>query len=93
MESYTFGSDNFMEAIALERMRMQENYPITLNDKDFRIVTEILRGLALYGEVDRHKLNDLVGWRYGGNLDQDPIEEWAWNALSGIGVTLEVEGI
>jgi hypothetical protein len=97
MESYTFGSPEFMSAIALERMRTGENYPITLNDKDFRILTTILQQIAIYGDISRSELNDLVGWNgenwEGNERDIDPISDWAWNWLSGIGETLGVEGI
>lgn len=93
IQSYTFGSDNFMEALALERMRTGENYPITLNDSDFRVLTVILRDLALYGEATRSTrvaVAEILGTEAD---DIEPIEEWAWGWLSGIGETLNVEGI
>lgn len=93
MQSYTFGSDNFMEAIALERMRTGENYSITLNDSDFRVLTVILRDIALYGEatgIARSAVAEILGT---GTDDIEPIEDWAWGFLSGIGETLGVEGI
>lgn len=93
MESYTFGSDEFMQAIALERMRTGENYPITLNDKDFRIITEILRQIALYTEIDHHKLNSMLEDGSHPADEIDPISDWAWSWLSGIAETLAVEGI
>ncbi len=92
MEGYTFGSDEFMSAIALERMRTGENYPVTFNDTDFRMFTAILRDVALYGEVGkatRDKAREILG----DSFTSEPLEEWAWNWLSGIGETLGVEGI
>lgn len=93
MQSYTFGTDNYIEAIALERMRTGENYPITLNDSDFRVFTHILRDLALYGECSRSTRVAVAEILGTGTDDTEPIEEWAWNWLSGIGETLNVEGI
>ncbi len=93
MESYTFGSDNFMSAIALERMRTGENYPITLNDTDFRVLTVILRELALYGEFSRSGRVQVAEILGTGTDDIEPVEDWAWQFLSGIGETLGVEGI
>lgn len=93
MESYTFGSDNFMEAIALERLRTGENYPITLNDSDFRVLTVILRDLAFYGEATRSTRVAVAEILGTGTDVMEPIEEWAWNFLSSIGETLNVEGI
>lgn len=92
MESYTFGSDEFMSAVALERMRTGENYPITLNDTDFRMLTAILRDIALYGEVGkstRDKAREILG----DSFTSEPLEDWAWQWLSGIGETLGIEGI
>jgi hypothetical protein len=73
-------------------MRTGENYPITLNDKDFRVFTAILKDLALYGEVGkstRDKVREIIG----DSDETEPIEDWAWNWLSGIGETLGIEGI
>lgn len=92
-QSYTFGSDNFMEAIALERMRTGENYPIALNDTDFRVFTIVLRDLALYGEASRSTRVAVAEILGTGTDDVEPIEEWAWGWLSGIGETLGIEGI
>lgn len=94
MESYTFGSDNFMSALAEERMRTGENYPITLNDTDFRVFMAILRDLAFYGEcagTTRDTVAKILG--YSDSDIIEPIEEWAWQFLSGIAETLGVEGI
>lgn len=93
MESYTFGSDNYMQAIALERLRTGENYPITLNDSDFRVFTAILRDLALYGECSRNTRVAVAEILGTGTDETEPIEDWAWEMLSGIGETLGIEGI
>lgn len=92
-EFYTFGSDEFMSAIALERMRTGENYPITLNDSDFRVLTVILKELALYGECSRSTRVAVAEILGTGTDDIEPIEDWAWQFLSGIGDTLGVEGV
>lgn len=92
-QSYTFGSDNFMEAVALERLRSGEIYTIGLNDSDFRVFIAILRDLALYGEASRSTrvtVSEILGT---GTDETEPIEEWAWSWLSGIAETLGVEGI
>lgn len=93
MESYTFGSGNYMEALALERLRTGENYPITLNDTDFRVLISILRDLALCGECGRDARVAVAEILGTGTDETEPIEEWAWGMLSGIGETLGVEGV
>lgn len=93
MESYTFGSDNFMSAIALERLRTGKNYPIGFNDSDFRVFTTILRDLALYGEASRSTRVAVAGILGTGTDEMEPIEVWAWSLLSSIGDSLGVEGI
>ncbi len=93
MQSYTFGSDNFMNAIALERMRTGENYSITLNDGDFRVFTTILKELALYGECTRSTRVAVAEILGTGTDDMEPVMEWAWSFLSAIAETLGVEGV
>lgn len=93
MENYTFGSYEFMESIATERLRTGENFPMTLNDNDFRVLTTILRDLALYGECTRStrvEVAKILGEETG---ETEPVEDWAWNMLSSIAETLGVEGI
>lgn len=96
MDSYTFGSDEFMAAILEKRAKsIFGNYEIGLNAKDFQVFITILQGIALYGEIDRHKLNDLIGWTTD-DPDPDetePVEDWAWQFLSNIGETLGIESI
>lgn len=92
MESYTFGSDEFMDRIH-DKADMDAPYPMTLNRTDFRVFTTILRDLALYGECTRSTrvaVSEILGT---GTDDTEPIEEWAWGWLSGIGETLGVEGV
>lgn len=95
MDSYTFGSHEFMMAV-LEKASAHRNadggsnYPIELNQTDFRVFVEILRGLALYGVANHKTVESIPGYS---NDETEPIEEWAWSWLSGIAETLGVEGI
>lgn len=92
-EFYTFGSEEFMSALALERLRTRENYPIGFNDNDFRVFTTILRDLALYGECSRSTRVEVAQILGTGTDDIEPIEDWAWQLLSSIGDSLGVEGV
>jgi hypothetical protein len=49
-----------------------------------------LQNLAKYGKVTHKDIESIPG--YGGEFIE-PIEDWAWQFLSGIGETLGVEGI
>lgn len=88
MDSYTFGSDEFMKAI-LEK-GTKEKYPIELNATDFRVFVTILQGLANYGVANHKTVPSIPGY---GDEEFEPIEEWAASWLSGIAETLGVEGI
>ena len=95
MEAYTFGSESFMEAVvkAQQGDLPGGKYPIEFNSTDFQIFILILKELALYGEVGRETrmaVSDILGT---GTDDIEPIEDWAWGWLSGIGETLGVEGV
>lgn len=92
MDSYTFGSHEFMMAILEKQMGELPGgkYPIELNATDFRVLVTILQKLALYGSVIHKDIESIPGY---GNDDMEAIEEWAWSWLSGIAETLGVEGI
>jgi hypothetical protein len=92
MDSYTFGSDEFMMAI-LEKQEKElpgGGYPIELNATDFRVFVTILQGLANYGVANHKTVPSIPGY---GDEEFEPIEEWAASWLSGIAETLGVEGI
>lgn len=87
--SFTFGSAEFMEEIF--RRGTQRNYPIGLNSTDFKVFVTILHKLALYGGVSHHDFDEVLTFD---PLDiEEPIERWAWDFLSSIGETLNIEGI
>lgn len=96
MDSYTFGSHDFMMAV-IEKASLHRNddggsnYPIELNQTDFRVLVTILQKLALYARVTHKDIETIPG--YGEDGESEPIEEWAWSWLSGIAETLGVEGI
>jgi hypothetical protein len=92
-QTFTFGSDDFINAIVKAKTDIGLPYPIGMSDTDFHIFILILKELALYGEVGRATrvaVADLLGT---GTDDLEPIENWAWGWLSGIGETLNVEGV
>ena len=88
--SFTALSDEFVAAI-LERGTTDGNYPIELNATDFRVFITILHKLAQYGNVSHKDFPEIPG--FGDDDWQEPIEGWAYEWLSGIGDTLNVEGI
>ena len=88
MDSYTFGSPDYISAI-LEKGQ-KEKYPIELAATDFRVFITILEKLALYDSVSHKDIPSIPG--YGGEWTE-PIGDWAQSWLSGIGETLGVEGI
>lgn len=96
MESYTFGSHDFMMAV-LEKAALHRNadgggnYPIELNATDFRVFVTILQKLAMYAKVTHKDIETIPG--YGEDGHSEPIEDWATSWLSGIAETLGVEGI
>lgn len=92
MDSYTFGSHDFMMAIIEKQMGelLGGKYPIELNTTDFRVFITILQKLALYGSVTHKDIESIPGY---GNDDMEAIEEWSLSWLSGIAETLGVEGI
>lgn len=92
-QTYTFGSDNFMNALQLERLRTGDHYTISFNSNDFHVLTVILRDLALYGEASRSARVEVAEILGTGTDDIEPVEDWAWSFLSGIGESLGVEGI
>lgn len=98
METYTFGSHDFMMAV-LEKANREMPYPIQLNRTDFRVFITILQRLALYGKVTHKDIETIPGYGTVRNDDSgddeewDPIEHWAMSWLSGIAETLGVEGI
>lgn len=91
MDSYTFGSDGFMDA--LTKAQEGKKYPMELNSKDFHVFITILKELALYGECTRSTRVAVAEILGNGNDDIEPVEYWAWQFLSAIGETLGVEGI
>lgn len=96
MDSYTFGSHDFMMAI-LEKQSQLKNeyggnqYPMELNTTDFRVFVTILRQLALYDKVTHKDIPTIPG--YGEDGGWEPIGDWATSWLSSIAETLGVEGI
>lgn len=95
MESYTFGSHDFMMAVIEKQMASKDeyggnNYSITLNTADFRVFVTILQNLALYSKVTHKDIEAIPGFE---SESLEPISEWAWDWLSGIAETLDVEGI
>lgn len=100
MDSYTFGSHDFMMAI-LEKQAKDlpgGKYPIEWNATDFRVFVTILQNLALYGKFTHKDIESIPGYgtvrnESGDDEEWEPIEDWAWQLLSGIAETLGVEGI
>lgn len=93
MDSYTFGSHDFMQAI-LEKQAKDlpgGKYPIELNATDFRVFVTILEKLSLYDSVTHKDIPSIPG--YGEDGESEPLGDWAMNFLSAIGETLGVEGI
>jgi hypothetical protein len=89
MDSYTFGSHDFMMAV-LEK-GTKEKYPIELNATDFRVFVTILEKLSQYDSVNHHDIPTIPG--YGEDGESEPIGDWATSWLSGIAETLGIEGI
>lgn len=87
--SYTFGSNDFVQAV-IER-GIREGYPITLNATDFRVFITILQKLALHDSVNHKDIPSIPG--YGEDGESEPLGDWAWQFLSSIGETLNVEGV
>ncbi len=92
-QTYTFGSDEFMTSLQLEKLRSSQNYPITLNNTDFHVLTVILRELAMYGEFGSSGRSEVAQILGTGTDDIEPVEDWAWSWLSGIAGTLGIEGL
>lgn len=96
MDSYTFGSHEFMMAVFEAQLKSKDqwggnNYPVEFNTTDFRVFITILQNLALYGKVTHKDIESIPG--YGEDGETEAIEEWARSWLSGIAETLDVEGI
>lgn len=95
VQSFTALSDEFMAALLKAQGESRDeygsnNYPITLNTTDFEVFTKILRSLAQYGSVSHKDFEVIPGFS---SEEEEPIAQWAWDWLSGIGETLGVEGI
>lgn len=96
MDSYTFGSHDFMMAI-LEKQSQLKNeyggnqYPMELNTTDFRVFVTILQQLSLYDSVTYKQFPSIPG--YGEDGESEPIGDWATSFLSSIADSLDVEGI
>lgn len=95
-QSFTALSDEFVAEVLSRQERMRDeygsnNYPITLNTTDFRVFITILHKLAMYGNVTHKDFPVIPG--FGDDDYQEPIQGWAQDWLSGIGDTLNVEGI
>lgn len=95
-QSFSALSDEFVAEVLRRQEQLKDeyggnNYPITLNTTDFRVFITILQKLALYGNVSHKDFPEIPG--FGDDDWQEPIEGWAHEWLSGIGDTLNVEGI
>lgn len=93
MISFTFGTDEHLDAICEQMKSEESHFSINLNMTDFRVLTTILRDLALYGEATRGTrvaVSDILGT---GTDEIEPIEDWSAGWLSAIGESLGVEGI
>lgn len=88
MQSFTFGSDEYYEAVIREGIK--DKYPIELNATDFLVFIKILDNLSKFASVSHSDFPVINGY---GDDNTEPIEEWARNIYSSIGETLGIEGI
>lgn len=88
MQSFTFGTDEFIQAILDKGTK--EKYPIEFGATNFTVFVKILSSLSRYAEVSHNDFKEIPG--YGGE-DTEPIEDWATQILSAIAETLGIEGI
>lgn len=87
----TMLSDEFIKAVT-ERGTADSSwpkYPIEFNTRDWKVFIRILQKLAEYGTVIPKDFYDILDF----DEDVEPITDWASDWLSGIGDTLNVEGI
>lgn len=88
----TLMSDEFVAAIK-ERGTADPSwpkYPVEFNRTDWDVFITILQKLADYGNVSHKDIPEIVGW---GDDEEEPVSAWARDWLSGIAITLNIEGI
>jgi hypothetical protein len=90
MDSYTFGSPAFMQAVEQAMRSEDSHFGINLNATDFRVFVTLLKSLALYSDVSHKEFETILGH---GDGETEPISEWAMEWLSSIAESLGVEGI